>query len=51
MNHEFRAQQQSARERQARLARLRRYRMRVSYLVATVGVLTFFSTILMLIGG
>ncbi|MBK8461353.1 MAG: hypothetical protein WAS07_01145 [Micropruina sp.] len=50
MNHEFRAHQQAARERQTSLARRRRYRMRLSYLMAGVAGLTFLLTIVMLIG-
>lgn len=34
MNHEFRAKQQAARERQAALARWQRYRSRAYYLLA-----------------
>lgn len=50
MNHEFRALQQQARERQARLARFVRYRTKVYYLGVFVAVMTLLWTALILIG-
>ncbi len=47
MNHEFRALQQTARERQATLARWNRYRSRASaLLVFTIVMLLFWSLVL-----
>lgn len=49
MNHEFRAEQQLARERLSQVARLNRYRQRLFYFAATTGALTLF--LLIVTGG
>lgn len=46
MNHEFRAEQQVARERLNQVTRYNRYRQRLSYFLATTGVLTVFFLLL-----